>query len=460
MIRPAPWETELLRMLASMPFLDRLELAAVTGCSRGGVYEGVRKLEDRGYAASVSHGNDRVSLTRRYHLTAAGLRRVGEIEEAGVEELLRLYPVSGRWRSILLERLDALAVIYRLAATVVNAATTESDPVRFHWYRAAPLDAGLILPGGRTLGILRQGPTADRTSFAKRVWRLKEGPLPGLVLLLVSDEVRLRHTARLVAHTPVNALLALESDAALAGPTHRIWRPPALNAALDLRYVLGRLRSGGGVPVETPPAQVELPGDTEDAERALAVLLKPAEKRALDLLADWPWLSRKELAGLLAVSEPRSSQILTPLEGFGLVARPQGRNGRLALTDRGLALLARRDRSSVGVAKKRWDVAPIDAAKPRGLAQRLWRQEPPTAQEPGAHRRRPRLHRCPGPAFPRPGLGGGPVRPARQGVPSLPPRRPAALRPSRCLRHPAPWPRHLGLLPGVGAPRRQARNDG
>ena len=49
----------------------------------------------------------------------------------------------------------------------------------------------------------------------------------------------------------------------------------------------------------------------------------------------------------------RASQIVTPLEGFGLAARHRDRGGRLALTDRGLALLARRDRTSVVLARRR-----------------------------------------------------------------------------------------------------------
>ena len=230
-MRPAEWERELLRALAEMPFLDRLELAAATGWSRGAVYRGVGKLEQGGYVASVPHATGVIARTRRYHLTANGLRRLAEVEESSVDELLRSRPVSGRWRRILLERLDALAVIYRLVATVSNLA----HPVSFRWYRAAALDAAMTLSGGRTLGILRQGPTADRAGFAKRVWRLGQGPLPGLVLVLVPDEARLRHARRMLARAPVNALLGLEADAASAGPGRRVWRTPAGNAALDLR---------------------------------------------------------------------------------------------------------------------------------------------------------------------------------------------------------------------------------
>ena len=356
-MRPASLESELLRTLAEMPFLDRLELAAVTGWSRGAVYRGVGRLERDGCAASLPHATGVVSLTRRCHLTAEGLRRLAGMEGSTVDELLRLRPVSDRWRRILLERLDGVAVIYRLAAAVSNLAHS----VRFRWYRAAPLDAAMTLSGERTVGVLRQGRTADRTGFAKRIWRLGQGPLPGLVLILIPDEVRLRHARRLLARTPVNALLALEADAVSAGPGHRVWRPPAGNAALDLRYALQRLRPGGELPVEEPLAQATMPGDEVDAP---AILLKPAEKRALDLLSDWPWLSRGELAALLDVSEPRVSQLAVSLEGHGLATRPGGAGGRLALSDTGLALLARRDRASVSAARKRFSVNPIDAARP------------------------------------------------------------------------------------------------
>ena len=44
-MRPEACEAELLRRLAAMPFLDRLEMVAVSGRSRGAVYEAVKKLE-------------------------------------------------------------------------------------------------------------------------------------------------------------------------------------------------------------------------------------------------------------------------------------------------------------------------------------------------------------------------------------------------------------------------------
>ena len=54
-MRPEGCEPDLLRALARMPFLNRLEMVAVTGWSRGAVYEAVERMEDAGLCASVLH---------------------------------------------------------------------------------------------------------------------------------------------------------------------------------------------------------------------------------------------------------------------------------------------------------------------------------------------------------------------------------------------------------------------
>ena len=359
-------QEELLGHLASMPFLDRLELVAVSGWSRGSVYESVEKFEAEGLAASVPHATDVTPPTRRFYLTPSGLHRLAGDEGMTVDEILRLYPVSARWQRVLLERLDAAAVIYRLAATISNIA----HPIRFRWYRAMPMDAAIILPDERIIGVVRQGLTSDRTSFSKRLWRLREDvPRPSAVLILAPDEVRLRHARRLSTGTPT--LLALERDAALCGTGDPIWHQPSINATLDLEYVLPRLEQGGPPPTEAEPSRVFLPGDIALEEpvqdltgHLLPVLLKPGEKRVLDALSDWPWITLKYLAGLLGVSAPRVSQLLIRLEALGLVTRILASGRRLALTGEGLSLLARRDRTSVGAARRRWSADSLDPEGP------------------------------------------------------------------------------------------------
>ncbi len=367
-MNPTERSLPVMRRLASMPFLDRLELAAVSGAADRTTYEVVDTLEREGLAASISHATDLLRTTRRYHLTAAGLQLLAGLEDVGLDETLRAYPVSAQWRRILMERLDAVGVIHRLASSIA----VETGPVRLRWYRAAPLDAAVELADDRTLGIVRQGLTSDRTGFAKRLWRLREGPLPGAVLMLIPDEVRLRHARRMLANSHVPAVLALERDAAWAAPSEPVWRLPSVAAALDLRYVLSSyLEPGGRLIAEPEPIQAAPPEDIA-LERPgrrtphwlLPALLKPAEKRVLDLLFDWPGVAPDDLRGLLGVSRGRFYDIVAPLAEAGLVNRVAIGGRRLSLSDRGLAMLARRDRTSVGAARKRWSVSPTDPKTP------------------------------------------------------------------------------------------------
>ena len=71
-MRPAGCEADLLRLLASMPFLDRLEMVALSGWSRGAVYEAIHKLESDGFCAPVLHAIKPAPPARRFHLTAWG----------------------------------------------------------------------------------------------------------------------------------------------------------------------------------------------------------------------------------------------------------------------------------------------------------------------------------------------------------------------------------------------------
>ena len=147
-----------------------------------------------------------------------------------------------------------------------------------------------------------------------------------------------------------------------------MWRLSSVNAAVSLRDAIDRIERRGSLPAERPLARVSMPEDIDERgsgrgvpEHMLPALLKPAEKRALDLLSDWPWLALGDLAGLLGVTNQRASQLTTALEGFGLAARVPSAGRRLVLTDAGLTLLARRDRAAVGGAKKRWSAAPPDS---------------------------------------------------------------------------------------------------
>ena len=324
------------------------------------------------------HGTPLLAPTRRYYLTEQGVNALALAEVQPVDRLLREYPLSLRFRRTLLERLDAAAVIYRLASAVADL----GHPVGFRWRRALPQDADVVLPDGRVVAMVRQGPTAERAGFAKRLWRLAQGPRPGGVLAIVPDEVRLRQAVTMLrqarpAGSLAPAFFALERHAASASVSDPVWRSSAGGAAVSLAEAVGRANPGGVVAVEPPLVRVSIPrdidpGDIDETDAGkgvpdhlLPVLLRPAEKRALDLLADWPWLTRDDLAGLLDVTGPRASQLTAALERLGLATAVKVDARRLALTDRGLKLLARRDRASTNEARQRWSVG-IDGDEGNG----------------------------------------------------------------------------------------------
>ena len=93
---------------------------------------------------------------RRYFPTEKGVTTGGAATK-GRAHMLRTYPVSKQWFRLLAERLDAVAVLYRVAALVADS-DPHNDSVRVDHYRQDPYDMLLTLSGGRSIGLLRQGP--------------------------------------------------------------------------------------------------------------------------------------------------------------------------------------------------------------------------------------------------------------------------------------------------------------
>ena len=298
----------------------------------------------------------------RYYLTAAGLREVASYTDGGLNEILRSRPVSAQWQRLLLERLDSLAAVY----SVAEAISAVSTPLSIRLYRAAPIDSAVTLPDGRAIGIVRLGRMSDRTAFAKRMQRLNEGPLPGAVVLLVPNEIRLRHTRRILFRPRVPTFIALESEAVAADADEPIWHMPGTTARFDMESVVSQVARVGRIPGEPPLVNatlpVMLPTDRplpHMPRHLLPSALHPSDKRALDLLSDWPVIRTETLRELLDHKPSRFSQIGTRLKEARLIHVFRMDGNRLALTDHALGLLARRDRAAVGVARQRWSMGDV-----------------------------------------------------------------------------------------------------
>ena len=121
-----------------------------------------------GLVGRVSHGTAHLPSSQRYHLTAHG---VGETAEfLGFEtpsDFVRAYPASREWLTLLIRRMDAVASVYRLAASMSPGIDGLRSHVEFH--RRGRFDATITLHDGRSFGIVRQGLALRRRSLYDRL---------------------------------------------------------------------------------------------------------------------------------------------------------------------------------------------------------------------------------------------------------------------------------------------------
>ena len=353
-------QAELLKQLSQTPFADRLELAALTGWAPSTVYLQMDHLEHHELVEDLTHTLRHTPATSRYCLTARGVQALSENTRTPLSKLLRQYPISEQWRRLILQRLDTAAILYRLTAMISKI----EYPLQIHWFRAQPMDAMIELPDGRSIALVCIGRTSDRTAIAKRLRRLDETLGFGAALIILPDEVRLRHARRILDGATVMSLLAVEWDVLTAIADSQVWRVATGSSRFSLREALGYALPLRDRVIERPLSRVSMPKPLADSE---AKSLSAAEQRSLDLIGDWPWLRIDHLADLLDCGQRRSRQVLNALTRHELVVshRVDGRS-RLALSDDGIVYIARRDRAAVGTAKQRWSVEPQDSDRPFG----------------------------------------------------------------------------------------------
>ncbi len=399
--RAAPWELpdpflprrlrETLWALCEAPFASVDELARFNRVPASTLRGRLAQLRKRGLADSRTHRLAALGgrPQRRYFPTAAGITALSETSS---DDVPRLYPVSRQWFRLLTERLDSVALVYRVAALVAET-DPEKAPVRVDHYRQGPYDALITLSGERSLGVVRQGPLLTPASLRYRIRtieRLGVGERP-LVTLVVTDSDQ--DTRRAVRATGESwdfhrCAVATLGNMLAGGAWARVWQPggegfgktPVIAPEVSLARMVDMAGNMAGHPVHAlrrGPRPDRLYRDSVRAtalapdERVgdgLATQLTAAEKQALDLLAAWPLCTTEQLGGLLGgVTGRRVNQVLLALRRGGLV-RSDGQ--ALVLTDEGLTALARRDRAAVGSVRDRWSAERTDGGVHAGTALR------------------------------------------------------------------------------------------
>ena len=166
-------DQELLHHLSRMPLVDTAELAMITGEAHVVIHRGLAGLLSDGIVGRVSHGTAHLPSSRRYYLT-----RKGVAEAAGIlgfdtpSDYVRAYPMSREWLYLLIRRMDAVASIYRLAASLSPGIDGLRTQVDFH--RRGRFDAVITRHDGRSFGVVRQGPALRRRPLYDRLRAIAE----------------------------------------------------------------------------------------------------------------------------------------------------------------------------------------------------------------------------------------------------------------------------------------------
>ena len=375
---------EALLLLCSAPLTTVEDLSRFGRVPASTLRDRLKKLTERGLVDSVPHHLSVVGTRPqwRYFPTEKGVTAAGAATK-GRAHMLRAYPVSKQWFRLLAERLDAVAVLYRVAALVADA-DPHSDPERVDHYRNGPYDMLLTLSGGRSIGLIRQGPALPTSRLRYRlrsIERLDSSETPFVTLVLTHADQATRRAIRSLGNPSEHrrTFVATEGELLAGDHTGVVWQQCGsgvgeavrIDADASLADILARaerlldssypfLRDR---PKPKPSAlypsgvQASMPEPTEQLTSTLSMQLTRADKDSLDLLAAWPLCTREQLAGLMGgVTLRRVNQVLRSLGQHGLVRADEPLH---MLTDEGLTYLARRDRAAVGLTLDRWSAEPL-----------------------------------------------------------------------------------------------------
>ena len=149
-------DRQMLDSLSQMPFVDSAELARILGEAHATVHRALTGLLADGIVGRVSHGIAHLPSSQRYYPTASGIRQAAEsLGFATPSDFVRAHPVSSEWLALLIRRVDVVAAVYRLAASLSPGTGSRRSQVEFH--RRGRFDATITLHDGRSFGVVRQG---------------------------------------------------------------------------------------------------------------------------------------------------------------------------------------------------------------------------------------------------------------------------------------------------------------
>ncbi len=359
-------ERQVLDSLGRMPFVDSAELALILAEPHATIHRALAGLLADGIVGRVSHGTAHLPSSQRYYVTATGIREATQVLGFDTpSDFVRAYLVSREWLTLLIRRMDAVAAVYRLAASVSPGIGSRHSQVEFH--RRGRFDATITLHDGRRFGVVRQGLALRRRSLYDRLRAIAEYDYtrrPEATLILTPSIWEQRLTTRFCVDLNLSdCYVAVESRDALERRDLPLWCQTTWvfgSSYNTLDYVSSHGSPGGALRTQSPSRKrASIPNPKRMAQAAPTFGISPSEKRTLDLITDHAMIPREHLARWLGVSEGRVSQMMHNLvDTWDLVER-RGKRGdtRYTLSAEGIRYVTHRDRAQLPTTQGIWSTA-------------------------------------------------------------------------------------------------------
>ena len=356
---------QLLDALSRMPFIDSAELAGILGEPHATIHRGLINLLTNGMVGRISHGTAYLPSSQRYYLTASGIGEAASV--LGFEtpsDFVRAYPVAREWLALLIRRMDAVATIYRLAASLSPGVDGLRSHAEFH--RRGRFDATITLHDCRTFGVVRQGLALRRRSLYDRLRAIAQYDYtrrPEATLILTPSVWEERLTTRFCINLNLDdCFVTVETRDALEGRDLHLWRRYSWvgSSYHTLKDVSAHGSASGRLFAESPSRKrASIPNPERMVQAAPAFGISPSEKRTLDLITDHPMIPREHLALWLGVSEGRVSQMMRSLVNTWSLVEQRGKRGdvRYTLSAEGIRYITHRDRAQLPTTRGIWSTA-------------------------------------------------------------------------------------------------------
>lgn len=357
-----------LEMVAMMPLITAGELSSVSTIETWQLRRELSRASKDGLVRSVPHRKVGPPL-HRWVLTRNGVKLLASLNDMTDAEALRMWPVAAEWERALRRRMTTVALCYRI---VLEALQLQPGDFKWRWERSDVYDGYLTLSTGQTFGILRFGPTSDSKSISSRIQSLNvlsDYGYSRAAVVVVPGPVEQNGLAERMTSSRMNLIVGVEDDVMNSPAGEAVWRVPGFRR-LELLPMAGFIRGTHKrimPPIRRPPKRASMPRD-DDADRDKDNILSLGEPalRLMETVSDWPLIKESTARALCGMKPNWFMAQRSALEKCGVLERVRLRTkakagsdgeGRLALSNRGLRLVAWRDRTRLSELVRTWGIA-------------------------------------------------------------------------------------------------------